>query len=71
MAAARRHGFDKILVGECSTRLSVRILTDMAEGRGSQVASDTVSIYTYITARSAVGGVLSLFGTIINVYIHI
>ncbi|KAK7505766.1 hypothetical protein BaRGS_00003037 [Batillaria attramentaria] len=41
LAVARQRGFDKILVGDCSTRLSVRILTDMAQGRGSQVALDT------------------------------
>lgn len=41
VAVARMKGFDKILVGDSSTRLSVRILTDMAQGRGSHVALDT------------------------------
>lgn len=36
--------FKKILVADCATRLSIRILTDIAGGRGDQVASDTVSI---------------------------
>ncbi|XP_012934882.1 cytoplasmic tRNA 2-thiolation protein 2 [Aplysia californica] len=38
---ARQMGFTKILTAECSTRLGVRILTDVSQGRGSQVALNT------------------------------
>lgn len=38
---ARQMGFTKIITAECSTRLGVRILTDVAQGRGSQLALNT------------------------------
>lgn len=34
---AREHGYDRIMVGDCSTSLSIRILSDIAQGRGSQL----------------------------------
>ncbi|RUS92174.1 hypothetical protein EGW08_000027 [Elysia chlorotica] len=42
VAAAQQLGFSKILTAESSTRLAVRILSDIAQGRGSQVSLDTV-----------------------------
>ena len=35
--AAKEHGYDRIMVGDCSTSLSIRILSDIAQGRGSQL----------------------------------
>lgn len=39
--AAKQLGFSKILTAESSTRLAVRILSDVAQGRGSQLSLDT------------------------------
>ncbi|GFR82048.1 cytoplasmic tRNA 2-thiolation protein 2 [Elysia marginata] len=41
VVAARQLGFSKILTAESSTRLAVRILSDVAQGRGSQLSLDT------------------------------
>lgn len=38
---ARQLGFDKILTAECSTRLGVKVLTDVSIGRGGQIALNT------------------------------
>lgn len=38
---ARREGYSKVMLGDCSTRLAVRLLTDIAQGRGAHVAMDT------------------------------
>ncbi|BFZ19258.1 hypothetical protein BsWGS_22297 [Bradybaena similaris] len=38
---ARQLGFSKVLTAECSTRLSIQILTDIAQGRGSQISLNT------------------------------
>ena len=43
MCIARQMGVTKILTAENSTRLGVRILTDVSQGRGSQLALSTVS----------------------------
>ncbi|CAG5136041.1 unnamed protein product [Candidula unifasciata] len=37
----RQMGFSKVLTAECSTRLSIKILTDIAQGRGSQLSLNT------------------------------
>lgn len=39
---ARKEGYSKVMLGDCSTRLAVRLLTDIAQGRGAHVAMDTV-----------------------------
>lgn len=41
VAIARQRGFDKVMVGETATMLSVRMMTDIAKGRGAQVSLDT------------------------------
>ncbi|XP_048755383.2 cytoplasmic tRNA 2-thiolation protein 2-like isoform X1 [Ostrea edulis] len=38
---ARKEGYTKVMLGDCSTRLAVRLLTDIAQGRGAHVAMDT------------------------------
>lgn len=38
---ARKEGYSKVMLGDCSTRLAVRLLTDIAQGRGAHVAMDT------------------------------
>ena len=43
LAVARQRGFTKVVLGDTATLLSVRIMTDMAKGKGSQVSFDTVS----------------------------
>ncbi|XP_059172755.1 cytoplasmic tRNA 2-thiolation protein 2-like [Physella acuta] len=40
-AAARKLGVTKVLTAESATRLAVRILSDVAQGRGSQVSLNT------------------------------
>lgn len=40
---AHKEGYSKVMLGDCSTRLAVRLLTDISEGRGAHVAMDTVS----------------------------
>lgn len=37
LKVAKEHGYDRIMVGDCSTSLSIRILSDVAQGRGSQL----------------------------------
>lgn len=39
---ALKKGYSKVMLGDCSTRLAVRLLTDIAQGRGAHVAMDTV-----------------------------
>ncbi|KAL8574603.1 hypothetical protein ACOMHN_061603 [Nucella lapillus] len=39
--AARQRGFGKVVVGDTATHLSIRIMTDMAKGKGAQVSFDT------------------------------
>ena len=34
---AKDHGYDYIMIGDCSTNIAVRILADVAQGRGSQL----------------------------------
>ncbi|CAB4006481.1 cytoplasmic tRNA 2-thiolation 2-A-like [Paramuricea clavata] len=34
---AKDHGYDYIMVGDCGTNIAVRILADIAQGRGSQL----------------------------------
>ncbi|KAK7113947.1 cytoplasmic tRNA 2-thiolation protein 2-A-like isoform X1 [Littorina saxatilis] len=41
LGVARERGFTKVVVGDTATALSVRIMTDMAKGKGSQVSFDT------------------------------
>ncbi|XP_076449323.1 cytoplasmic tRNA 2-thiolation protein 2-like isoform X2 [Babylonia areolata] len=41
VAVARQLGWRKVVVGDTATLLSVRIMTDMAKGKGSQVSLDT------------------------------
>ena len=51
LAVARQHGFSKVVLGDTATLLSVRIMTDMAKGKGAQVSFDTVSqlhVYVYV-----------------------
>jgi len=48
VSIARHMGISKVLTAECSTRLGVRILSDVAQGRGSQVALNT----TFADARN-------------------
>lgn len=38
---AKQHGYSKVMMGECSTRLSVRMMTDIARGKGAHAALDT------------------------------
>ncbi|KAK3085328.1 hypothetical protein FSP39_001545 [Pinctada imbricata] len=38
---ARERGFTKVMLADCSTRLAVRLLSDMAQGHGGHVAMDT------------------------------
>ena len=40
---AKEQGYSKVMVGDCSTRLAVRLLSDMAQGHGAHVSMDTVS----------------------------
>ena len=40
---ARDCGYSKVMLGHCGTQLAVRLLTDMAVGRGSNAAMETVS----------------------------
>lgn len=42
MDLALKKGYSKVMLGDCSTRLAVRLLTDIAQGRGAHVAMDTV-----------------------------
>ena len=44
LAVARQHGFSKVVLGDTATLLSMRIMTDMAKGKGAQVSFDTVSV---------------------------
>ena len=44
LAVARQRGFSKVVLGDTATLLSVRIMTDMAKGKGAQVSFDTVSV---------------------------
>lgn len=41
---ARKHGNTKVMMGDCSTRLSVRLLSDISQGRGAHVAMETVGL---------------------------
>jgi len=41
---AKTHGYSKVMTGHCGTRLAVNLLSDISQGRGAQVALDTVSI---------------------------
>lgn len=41
-SVARQHNYSKIMVGDCSTRLAARLLSDIAQGRGAQVSMETV-----------------------------
>ncbi|XP_006825183.2 cytoplasmic tRNA 2-thiolation protein 2-A-like [Saccoglossus kowalevskii] len=41
MDIARRYGYDKIMLGDCSTKLSISILADLAKGRGASIPLDT------------------------------
>ena len=41
---ARDSGYSKVMLGNCGTQLAVRLLTDMAIGRGSHAAMETVSV---------------------------
>ncbi|XP_061196246.1 cytoplasmic tRNA 2-thiolation protein 2-like [Saccostrea echinata] len=38
---ACKKGYSKVMLGHCSTRLAVHLLTDIAQGRGAHVAMDT------------------------------
>ena len=43
LEVARHCGYSKVMMGNCGTQLAVRLLTDMAVGRGSHAAMETVS----------------------------
>ena len=43
LAIAKDCGYSKVMLGNCGTQLAVRLLTDMAIGRGSHAAMETVS----------------------------
>ena len=47
LEVARNFGYSKVMLGNCGTQLAVQLLTDMAVGRGSHAAMETVS-YGYI-----------------------
>ncbi|CAC5396656.1 CTU2 [Mytilus coruscus] len=38
---ARKHSHTKVMTGDCSTRLSVRLLSDISQGKGAHVAMET------------------------------
>lgn len=40
-SVARQHNYSKIMVGDCSTHLAVRLLSDIAQGRGAHVSMET------------------------------
>ncbi|XP_046375267.2 cytoplasmic tRNA 2-thiolation protein 2-A-like [Haliotis rufescens] len=40
-AIARRHSYSKVMLANTSTRLAIRILSDIGQGRGGQVSVDT------------------------------
>lgn len=41
LEVARHCGYSKVMMGNCGTQLAVRLLTDMAVGRGSHAAMET------------------------------
>lgn len=41
LETARHYGYSKVMLGDCGTRLAVRLLTDIATGRGSHAAMET------------------------------
>ena len=43
LEVARHCGYSKVMMGNCGTQLAVRLLTDIAVGRGSHAAMETVS----------------------------
>ena len=43
LEVARNYGYSKVMLGNCGTQLAVQLLTDMAVGRGSHAAMETVS----------------------------
>lgn len=41
LAVARSEGYSKVMVADCATRLSVRLLSDISQGRGGDLPYDT------------------------------
>jgi len=41
LATARREGYSKIMLADCATRISVRLLSDISQGRGGDLPYDT------------------------------
>lgn len=42
MHVARTHGYCKVMTGESCTRLAIKLMTNLALGRGAFLAWDTV-----------------------------
>ena len=41
LETARKEGYSKVMLGDCATRLSIRLLSDISQGRGSDLPFDT------------------------------
>lgn len=41
LAVARKEGYSKVMVADCATRLSVRLLSNVSQGRGGDLPYDT------------------------------
>lgn len=43
MDIAEKSGYTKIMMADCGTRLAVRVLSNLSEGRGAHVAMEAVT----------------------------
>ena len=41
LETARKEGYSKVMLGDCATRLSIRLLSDISQGRGGDLPFDT------------------------------
>ena len=41
LATARKEGYSKVMFAECATRISIRLLSDISQGRGGDLPYDT------------------------------
>lgn len=48
---ARRDGFRKVLVGVNATKLAVRLLSNVAQGRGATLPFDVVSVFENLATK--------------------
>ena len=41
LATARKEGYSKVMLADCATRISIRLLSDISQGRGADLPFDT------------------------------